>query len=509
VVASCGRWTSPPAESTSEPGGAPSGGAADPQTAGEAGAVPRGEGGAATASHGGEGGESGTPHSAGEGGSGAQTTTGGVTGSGGRMVPTGEAGGAGRGGAATGGAAPLGPCAFSIDAAPSPVIGTVGIVTWSVTMDTLESAVIEFGLDDGYGATRRVDLDEPDHRTLLVGMKPSRDYHYRIRASGGGETCTSADQLLTTEPLPNGLPTLEVETRLPDALAGGYVLSSFLSRSPAFILDADGDYVWAFGSSDVGRAQLSADGKYVWYTAINVRGGMPSFRRVTLDGLDDRAFEEFGDAHHDFTVLPDGTVGFIQHDGSCDRIMERAPDGSVREVIDVHDAHGGVSMCHTNSLHFHAEDATFTFSDLNQNAYVKVTRSGEVQWVLGGTTSDFTGDGAEWSREHGHDLIAADRLLFFNNEKPPAPSVAVEVSLDLTSMTATRVWEHSAGLNTPIYGDAQRLHNGNTLVTYGVAGVIEEVTANHEVARTLRFGLGGALGYSTHLRSLDVPEPEE
>jgi hypothetical protein len=79
------------------------------------------------------------------------------------------------------------------------------------------------------------------------------------------------------------------------------------------------------------------------------------------------------------------------------------------------------------------------------------------------------------------------------------------VSLDLDSMTATRVWDHSAGLSTPIYGDVQRSHNGNTFVTYGVAGMIEEVTANHDVVRTLRFGLGGALGCSTQLRSLDTP----
>jgi hypothetical protein len=492
-AASCGRWASP-SEEKALAGAAGDGGGSGAH-AGEPGEGEAGQG-DGLAGAGGEGGAS-------AGGEGGTLAGAGAGAAGGTLDGSGGTGGTSAlGGSSAGGAPPLAPCTFSVEATTSPVIGTVGIVTFSVNLAALENAVVDFGLDDAYGMTAPVDLDEPEHRTLLVGMKPSRDYHFRVRASGGGETCVSEDRVLTTEPLQNGLPAPTVETSQRDLLTGGFIITSFLSKGPAFILDADGEYVWWFGAGDIGRAQLSADGKYLWYTAINVRGGTPSFRRVSLDGLDDRAFPEFGDAHHDFTVLPDDSVGFIQHDGACDRIMERAADGSVRQVIGVHEAHGGVTTCHTNSIHFHPEDQTYTFSDLNQDAYVKVTRAGEVVWVLGGTTSDFTGDGAQWNRQHGHHLTEQNRLLFFNNNQIPTPARVLEVSLDFTAMTATRTWDYGAGLATPIYGDVRRLTSGNILVTYGIAGVIEEVLPNQELVRAVRFGLGGALGYATHRRSL-------
>jgi hypothetical protein len=56
-----------------------------------------------------------------------------------------------------------------------------------------------------------------------------------------------------------------------------------------------------------------------------------------------------------------------------------------------------------------------------------------------------------------------------------------------------------------IYGDVQRLENGNTLVTHSVSGVVEEVTPDGEPVRRLVFALGGALGYSTHRSSLYPP----
>ncbi len=63
--------------------------------------------------------------------------------------------------------------------------GTVGIVKWSITDVMPESAEIWFGLDTGYGMVAPVDLDEPDFRTLLLGMKPDRTYHFRVIAKRG------------------------------------------------------------------------------------------------------------------------------------------------------------------------------------------------------------------------------------------------------------------------------------------------------------------------------------
>jgi hypothetical protein len=75
---------------------------------------------------------------------------------------------------------------------------TVGIVTWSTTAPGITSAEIDFGLDTTYGMVAPVDLERTDYRTVLVGMKPEKTYHFRVVASDGTTTYASEDHLLAT-----------------------------------------------------------------------------------------------------------------------------------------------------------------------------------------------------------------------------------------------------------------------------------------------------------------------
>ena len=78
--------------------------------------------------------------------------------------------------------------------------GTIGIVTWSVNVGSLVEARIEFGLDTSYGMKAPVDLAAAGHRTLLLGMKPARTYHFRIVARDAAATYTSGDYTVATGP---------------------------------------------------------------------------------------------------------------------------------------------------------------------------------------------------------------------------------------------------------------------------------------------------------------------
>src|SRR5690606_2623203 len=78
--------------------------------------------------------------------------------------------------------------------------GTVGIVTWSVELGSVDSATIEFGLDTTYGTAAPVDLTAEGFRTLLLGMKPSSTYHFRVVAMAGGTTYVSDDYSIDTGP---------------------------------------------------------------------------------------------------------------------------------------------------------------------------------------------------------------------------------------------------------------------------------------------------------------------
>jgi len=287
-------------------------------------------------------------------------------------------------------------------------IATVGIVEWSTDLGDLESATIEFGLDTSYGMEAPVDLEAENYRTLLLGMKEDSEYHFRIVASAGGETCTSDDYTIATDFVPNSVPRADVSTMNADARDGGFFVSGFYrgmtgTGGYAFILDGDGDIVWYYGTSnDVTAAKMTHDGQYMWIRNSNVGMGdaAGTLIRVAMDGSGELSAEDVSATHHDFTVLPDGTLGMLAYQsGGCDVILERAPDGTVTQIFDVEAAHGS-STCHTNSIHYHPEDETYTVSDLggggqDNDIYVKFTRSGEIVWVLGsgqgGPGAPFTG----------------------------------------------------------------------------------------------------------------------
>ncbi|HTQ07779.1 MAG TPA: aryl-sulfate sulfotransferase [Polyangiaceae bacterium] len=428
------------------------------------------------------------------GGSGASLAEGGVS----QGESSGAAGAAGSDGSS--------PCTFDVTWSTSAVIPTVGIVEWTSAFDAIDGASVEFGAGTDYGHVAPVDLGDPQHRTLLLGLKALHAYHFRVVAKRGSSSCASRDFTLTTGALPNGLPNTALD--LNGSSSVNFLLSSFVSNGPAFVLDADGDYVWAYGTGEMARAALSHDGKYMWFSAINVAATKPSMKRVTLDGLEETDFTaEFGQIHHDFAILPDDTIAFLQHEGEVDSVMERAPDGTMREVANLGTVLGAVHT-HANSVRYFAADDTYTVSELQSNSITKLTRSGDVVWTLGGSASDFSGDTA-WTGQHGQELIDPTHILVFSNGPPDGDSSAFELELDPKGHTAKRVWnyEPNPGLQCAIYGDVQRLAGGNTLVTFSVLGVIDEVDPNDTLVRELSWEIGGAVGYATALDSLYPASP--
>jgi hypothetical protein len=149
-----------------------------------------------------------------------------------------------------------------------------------------------------------------------------------------------------------------------------------------------------------------------------------------------------------------------------------------------------------------------TFSDRTPGSLVKVTRAGEVVWVLGGAASDFTGPGSTWrGGQHGHHVLAPDRLLLFTNGDTGDDSIVYEISLDLSTRTAERVWEYRSGLFTPVFGDVVRLENGNTLVVYATQGTLHEVDAEGNLVQSMVWDPGGTITYAERRHSLYGPPP--
>jgi hypothetical protein len=98
-------------------------------------------------------------------------------------------------------------------------------------------------------------------------------------------------------------------------------------------------------------------------------------------------------------------------------------------------------------------------------------------------------------------------LLFDNgNYHTPPESRAVEYSLDTLAMTATLVWEyrHSPPVYAPFVGSVQRFQNGHTLIGYGAAGIMTEVSADGVVVWEGRLDVAGQLP-TTFYRVRELP----
>src|SRR6185312_10471237 len=485
-----------------------------------------GDGGSAT------GGSSGTGTGGSGSGTGGSTTTGGSTGNGGSSVATGgktgtggaKGGSTGSGGSTstggstgTGGAPGTGgsasaSCTITPTAMASTKIGTVGIVTFTTSLPSPTAAQIDFGPDTNYGLTAPVDLTQTNYRTLLLAMKPSKAYHYRISVTNASGTCAGGDNTIMTGPQPNGtLPTLTVTpTAASASLYKGFIVTGAYQASggaPAYILDSDGSFVWWYdnGISDACGARMSYDAQYMWVASANVpdTSATDHVYRVSMDGLNYTDFTPaFAHHSHQVTPMPDGSVAFYTTGSNgCDDVKilppNATPTSTATTLVNARTAHGGMGACHLNNIEYSPTDDALIFSDLDNSCLTKVDRkTGSTIWVLNGGSSanvmsTFTGD-SYVGGEHGFQIISVmngvNDILMFNNNTGHGSSQALEFTLDQGTKTSKKIFTYtpSPAINVMVLGDVQRLPNGNTIVDFGTGDQIQEVTSSGTVVQTIK-----------------------
>lgn len=406
---------------------------------------------------------------------------------------------------------PAGTCNITASGEISSKINTVGIVTFTADV-AVTSAKIEFkNMAGGDTFTAPVDLDAEGYRTLLLGMKPSSTYTYKVIVN---DNCSSAEGSLTTGNVPPGTTIPRVTKTGSGAYKGFYVVSTYGTGKVSVILDQDGDIVWygggvgggqgGFGADGTSRSRMDWDSKYMWSVGANPFPGMGSIRRVSMDGLEDTTNipgTEF--RHHDFVAVPGGIMTFITHqsaNGPCSRIVELKPDGTTKEVVgNINEIYKQVNDCHPNSISYQVEDDTYVVGDREASMFVKITRDGDVIWQLGGSNPlgpSFQGAGT-WQVSHGHHYFQQGNethVLVFNNGTglQQSPSSVLEFTIDETAMTANKIWTKQVD-NTIVMGDVQRLPNGNTLVSLTTSNKFVEFGADGSVVNEVN--IGTQIGY--------------
>lgn len=190
------------------------------------------------------------------------------------------------------------------------------------------------------------------------------------------------------------------------------------------------------------------------------------------------------------------------------------------DYIPITDAqHQNMTASYLDYIHGNAidldHDGNILISSRHLDEITKINRqTGNIIWRLGGPRNmfTFTNDPGRFYYQHGIRRLPNGNILFYDNGNfhTPPHSRAVEYRLDETNMTATLVWQYR---NTPdnfgfAMGFAQRLNNGNTLISWGSTNpTVSEVTPDGNIAlemslppgiftyRAFKFDWNGLPGY--------------
>ena len=422
-------------------------------------------------------GTGGATGSAGAKGTGGTTATGGATGAAGAKGTGGTTGNAGSTGSTS--------CTISATSSFSTAIANVAIVTWTTTLSNLTKAEIDFGPTSG-GTTlvAPVDLTQASYRTLLLGMKPSTSYAYKIVATNASGSCTSSSYTIMTGALPSGAPTVTATIMNATAHDKGFIVtSSGLMGKTTFIIDPDGAVVWsATGPSSPSRSHMSWDGTHMYMMALNVMNtSAGNIQSVAMDGTGNTALSGVTASHHDLTAIPGGLATMLWNksgtDAPCSLVERADATGTFTTVVaDMGTVYTSTTF-HSNAVHYYPSDNTYTVGDRNPNLYVKLSRTGSLIWQFGGSSpkdqSKFFTGVPTWSVNHGHQLLADGTFVFFNN----TPNEGWVYKLNTSNMTASKTLTYTAsGATSNVLGDIQRLPNGNYLVTFSTSGQIHEIS---------------------------------
>ncbi len=359
---------------------------------------------------------------------------------------------------------------------------------------------VEFG-EETPAFARGSDERVTEHEVLVIGMRPDRTYQLWPSATAeDGETATAAPVSFATGEPPFTAAEVDVTVHDPERSEPGWTLvnmhvSDILAPTVAAMIDAEGELVWyEYLGPDVnfGGVELSlVDGD-----AVLLGGTIPPLHhavKVDLAGevlwQGPRQPGEYladGSMHHVMRQLPNGhyLTMFYDEVGATlvDVIQELTADNEVVWEWSAADHLDGSTFVHLhgNMAQVDLERDVAYFHAQQVHRWYQIDRaSGELNWIFG-ATGDFEltetlGLEDPWFEyAHAPELLPGGTVLIYDNGDgvERGYSRVVEYAFDEEQRTAEVVWvyppepEQDEWYNLA-WGDADRLANGNTLITSG------------------------------------------
>lgn len=393
-------------------------------------------------------------------------------------------------------------------------------------------------------------------RVVTEGLAFGHSYAWRVRPIDGlgtrGEWAPSHRFSIASID-PNLQGRITVTNAIPDRYGPGVTLfdawaipgTSGLNFDYLLAIDQTGRLVLAmpldpFGPLVSGDVRLLRNGHLLI-------GKPTEAYEVTLDGAIVRSTEGMGllvDSHELFD-MPNGNWLFMIDDvrtvtrnneeqqWAGHRIVELTTEGDVvwdwntfdhLSTLDFDEClmefprpTGSYDWIHGNGVVYDAVEQAVYLSSRHLSRIVKIDYlTGDVIWNMGldqpSGEVDFPVD--LFSFQHSPHILESGNILLYDNgnrrgntdcESPHPYSAAIELRVDPQSPTPVTVaWEYRQNLYSATKGDADRLRNGNTLITGGHAGaaVIQEVTREGELAWEMRLPFPSSMYRAERVASL-------
>lgn len=385
----------------------------------------------------------------------------------------------------------------TVDANPRSTLSR--FVSWD-TDQPADSRITVRGPDHSFEVVRSDLVTE--HRVLVIGLHAQATFDLEVRSEGADGYTWEGSAQIQTGPLPRGIPAGAVGTRDVAAMQPGWTLMNITSGRAglpptAVMYDDRGRPVWYAthgtavdkrGDVDVSlipgrRLLMGPSGAQAGAVELDMSGG------VVWDGPYVPAPNFL---HHHMERQPDGTTVGLQ----ARRLNgQRKPDEIVQWDADLNVVYRWSALeiyppslvptgdlCHANTVVMELErDRIYLNCRSISTLFALSASTGQIDWAYG-MSGQFLPDPVHpdpWPRnQHAPQFLPGGTVLYYDNGGEARPhSRVIEVRLDEVAMTSHVVWEfpgeapvdpwYTSQWYSDIWGSADRLENGNTLVGAG------------------------------------------
>ena len=406
-----------------------------------------------------------------------------------------------------------------------------------------------------------------DPRTVVTdGLEFGKAYAWRaiaLVAPLPGVRAATPTHRFTTKTLPSFAPVITV-TRPPGAgpvQPGVTIFNRRIGGNPlpgglGYLVgvDEDGEYVWfyEYAARRVTDARQVEDGHFYWLMGSPVDAPNPG-RAVEMTLYGDVIWispggEDDPYVHHECSRMPNGNglvltyehrtfPGMVPSDWRGDRIIEY--DRHTHEIVGEwnsfdhyslvdHQLSGpGGDWTHGNSATFNPLDGCVYYSARHISRVTRIDwATKQVVYNMGWDlpSGDATFGDNLFSYQHAPQLLPNGNMVLFDNGNylfpltDPRQSAAIELAFDDPDnpTSAQVVWRYDLVDDlgdpwlSPFLGDADRLANGNTLLTDGPDTALYEVDANSQLVWKIKVGVSfpdGAIYRAERIDSLVKDTP--